>query len=96
MTTDFRTDPTRMTDMSTGTRGGTGAGRTMSIVGFVCAALALFFVPIVFGPAAIVLGILAYRKGDRLGVWAAVAGVVGLVGGIALGAWVMSNANTTT
>jgi len=67
-------------------------GRTLSIVGFVCAALALFVLPIVFGPAAIICGIVGWRSGDRLGVWAAVAGVLGMIGGIALAAAVVNNA----
>ena len=83
MGSDLRTTP-HTTGTSMQARG-TGAGRTLSIIGFVCAALAVFFLPIVFGPAAIVLGIVGYAKGDRLGMWAAIAGVVGLVAGIALG-----------
>jgi len=67
-------------------------GRTLTIVGFVCAALALFVLPIVLGPAAIVCGIVGWRSGDRLGVWAAVAGVLGMIGGIALAAAVVNNA----
>ena len=65
---------------------GSGGARTMTIVGFVCAAVALLFAPIVFGPIAIVLGVLAYRRGDRLGVWAAVAGGITMIVGMALGA----------
>ena len=67
-------------------------GRTLTIVGFVCAALALFVLPVLFGAAAIVCGIVGWRSGDRLGVWAAVAGVVGLLGGLAIAAAVVNNA----
>jgi hypothetical protein len=89
MGTDLRTTPTTSGDLTT-TRAGTG--RTLSIIGFACAAVSLLFLPILFGPAAIVLGIIAYRKGDRLGMWAAVAGVVCMVAGMALGVWYFSNA----
>jgi hypothetical protein len=67
-------------------------GRTLTIVGFVCAALALFVLPVLLGAAAIVCGIVGWRSGDRLGVWAAVAGVLGMLGGLAIAAAVVNNA----
>ena len=73
MSSDLHTRP-RTGDTSVTTRGGTGSARTMTIIGFVCAAVALFLLPIPLGVAAIVLGIVAYTKGDRLGMWAAIAG----------------------
>jgi hypothetical protein len=76
---------TRTSTTSGDLRTSSGTGRTLSIIGFVCAAFSLLFLPIVFGPAAIVLGIVGYRKGDRLGLWAAVAGLVCMVAGMALG-----------
>ena len=82
MSTDLRTTP--RTDSTVAHRDA-GGGRTLSIIGLVCAAIAVFALPIVFGPAAIILGIVAYRKGDRLGMWAVVAGVVGMLAGFALG-----------
>ena len=91
MDTDVRTTPHR-TGMDLDTRG-TGTARTLTIIGFVCAVVSLFFAPIIFGVAAIVLGIIAYRKGDPLGMWAAVAGVVGMIAGFAFAAWLLSNAN---
>lgn len=65
------------------------AGRPYVIAGFICAAVAVFLIPIVLGPAAIVLGIVAHRKRDPLGRWVIVAGVVGLALGLALGALVL-------
>ena len=63
----------------------TGA-RVCSIIAFVLAAIAVFLFPIIFGPAAIVLGIVGYAMGDKvLGKWAIVAGVVGMVLGFVLG-----------
>ena len=69
----------------------TGSARTMVIIAFVLAALGLFLLPIVLGPAAIILGIIAMRKGDPLGRWAIVAGVASLVIGMVLAAAVMSS-----
>ncbi|MGV9612039.1 DUF4190 domain-containing protein [Nocardia xishanensis] len=58
--------------------------QTMSILGFVCAALALVLCPILFGPAGIVFGILGHNKGEPLGRWAAIASGVALVAGLVL------------
>lgn len=58
--------------------------QTMSIIGFVCAALALFLCPILFGPAGIVFGILGHNKGEPLGRWAAIAAGVALIVGLIL------------
>jgi len=52
--------------------------RVCSIVGFVCAALAVPFAPLLFGLVAVVLGVSGAVLGDRpLGWYAAAAGVVG-------------------
>lgn len=71
----------------------TNDGRVYVIIGFVCAAVALVFLPIVFGPAAIVLGYVGKKKGDELGKWAMIAGAVGLVVGMIVGAIVFSAAS---
>ena len=39
-------------------------GRTFSIIGLICAIISLLFFPILFGPAAIILGVIARKKGD--------------------------------
>lgn len=96
MGSDLRTTPNN-TYSDTGMQARTDNGRTFTIIGFVCAAVALFFIPIVFGPAAIILGLVGRSKGDPLGTWAAVAGGVALVVGIVLGMMVFNaaqNANT--
>ena len=90
MSTDLRTR-TPMNDTMVDARGGTA--RTLTIIGFVSAAIGVFLLPIVFATAAIVLGIIAYRKGDNLGVWAAVAGLAAFAVNIALAAWIIDNAN---
>lgn len=64
----------------------TNAGRRYTIIGFVLAALGLLIVPILFGPAGAIFGGVGYAKGDRLGMWAIVAGVVVVVLWFALGA----------
>lgn len=75
------------------TRGTTGTARMLPILGFLCAAIAVVYFPIVFGPAAIVLGVVAQRRGDPLGSYAAVAGVVGLVAGVTLAAIVLGTSS---
>jgi hypothetical protein len=61
------------------------AARVCSIVAFVLAAIAVLFFPIIFGPGAIILGVIGYTTGDRvLGKWAIVAGVAGTILGFLL------------
>ena len=65
--------------------------RALTIASFVLAALALFFLPVVLGPIALVLGILGYVRGDRpLAMYAIIASVVGLLGGVLLGALLLN------
>ena len=66
-------------------------GRGFTIIGFVLAAAALLILPIVFGPAGAIFGGVGYSKGDKVGMWAVIAGIVGTIGGIALAAAVLSN-----
>ncbi|MET8653880.1 MULTISPECIES: hypothetical protein [Nocardia] len=55
---------------------------TLTIIGAVCAVLALLLCPILFGPAGIVFGYLAHKKGEKFGKWVAVASAVALVLGL--------------
>lgn len=55
------------------------------ILGFVFAGLGFLCCPIIFSVAGIVFGIIAYSKGDKLGVWVIVASVVSLIAGAAIG-----------
>jgi hypothetical protein len=74
-------------------RASSGA-RVMTIIAFVCAVIALFFIPILFGLIAIILGVLAANRGDKpLGWYAAGAGAAGAIIGMILGAIVYSAAN---
>ena len=90
MSSDLRTTPRTDTGVTTTTD---NSARTMTIIGFVCAIVAILFLPILFGPAAIVLGIVAYRKGDRLGMWAAIAGAVCMIAGFAIGVALFASNN---
>lgn len=58
--------------------------QVLSIVGFACAAVAVVFLPPLFGLAGIVLGIVGHTRGEPLGKWAAIAGVVGMIIGMLL------------
>ena len=65
-------------------RSATGA-RVCTILGFVCAVVAILFLPPGLGLVAIVLGLVGGMLGDRpLGWYAAVAGIVGGVLGMVL------------
>lgn len=63
----------------------------LSIIGFVCAAIALLFIPILFGIIGIVLGIVGHTRGEALGKWAAIASAVTMVGGMILGIIVVNS-----
>jgi hypothetical protein len=58
--------------------------QVLSIIGFVCAVVAVLFVPVLFGLAGIVLGIVGHTRGEALGKWAAVAAGTGMVVGTLL------------
>ncbi len=70
---------------------GTGA-RVCNILSLVFAAIAILFLPIVFGIAAIVLAVVGYSMGDRaLGKWALPISVVATILGFVLGYLAMSS-----
>ena len=73
--------------------GNTNTARVFVILAFVFGAVAILFLPIVFGPAAIILGVIGLRKGDPLGRWAVGFAVAATILGFVLGALVY-NANT--
>lgn len=47
--------------------GTTRAGRAFTVGSFICAAVALVFLPIIFGPIGAVRGFVGYSKGDKTG-----------------------------
>ncbi|SDK63017.1 hypothetical protein [Nonomuraea jiangxiensis] len=61
------------------------SAQVLSIIGFVCGAVALLFVPILFGLAGIILGIVGHTRGEPLGKWAAGTAGVCMVIGVLLG-----------
>ena len=80
-----------MTQM-TRTRGTTNAARICTILAFVFAVAAVLLSPLVFGLAALVLGLVGGYLGDRpLGWYAAAAGVAGGVLGVILNAIFLSS-----
>jgi hypothetical protein len=62
----------------------------LSIITFVLSAIAVLFLPIVFGLAGIVTGIFAVVRKERLGKIALIVAVVATIVGFALGALVMN------
>lgn len=58
--------------------------RPLAIAGFVLAVLALVIVPPVTGSLAMICGLTAHVKGDRLGFKAAIAGGIAMILGMAL------------
>ena len=83
-----------MTQVTTRRSGSITGARVCTIIAFVFAAVAVLFVPVVFGLAALVLGLIGGFLGDRpLGWYAAAAGVAGGVIGVILGAIVLNAAS---
>lgn len=60
-------------------------GRVFTILGFVFAGLAVVILPILFGPAGIVMGIVGHSKGDPRGKLAAILAGVGMILGFIVG-----------
>lgn len=67
------------------------SGREFSNAGIVCGALAFLLLPIVFGPAGLILGAVAKSKGDERAVVAMTVSALGLVVGMIIGAMVASS-----
>jgi len=63
---------------------------TLSIIAIVCGVVAVIFLPIVFGPIGIILGVIGKTRHERLSTIAIVVAVVGMVVGFILGAIVMN------
>ena len=61
------------------------AGAGYSIAGIICGAIALFFCPIVFGIAGLVLSGKAKSRGEPLASVARIVSIVGLIGGFVIG-----------
>jgi hypothetical protein len=46
--------------------------QVLSITGFACAAVAVLFLPVLFGLAGVALGVAGHTRGEPLGRWAAI------------------------
>lgn len=66
-------------------------GQTLLVVGWVCAVVSLCFCPLVFGAAAIVLGVLAKQKGQKNAVALIVCAALFMVFGIVVGFLLVAN-----
>lgn len=66
-------------------------GRVFTILAFVFGVVAILFIPIVFGPLAIVMAVIGMRKGDPLAKTALAVAIVGMILGFVLGAAIMSS-----
>ena len=72
----------------------TGKGRPFTIASFICAAVALIFLPPILGIVGVILGVVGRARGDRsLATWAIVASVACAVIGMILGAIIFNAAN---
>jgi hypothetical protein len=75
-----------MADMTPQATQPRNAGRIFTIIAFVLAVIALFFLPPILGLAAVILGIIGAYRGDKpLGWYAAGAGVACAIIGMILG-----------
>jgi hypothetical protein len=88
MTSPYGQSPTGPT--STNAPAAVTGTPVLSIITFVLSAIAVLFLPIVFGIAGIVTGVFAVVRKERLGKIALVVAVVATIVGFALGALVMS------
>jgi len=62
----------------------------LSILAIIFGGVSLLFLPIIFGPIAIVLGIIAKARKERLSTVGLIISIVGTVGGFILGALVFA------
>ncbi|MEV7536700.1 MULTISPECIES: hypothetical protein [Streptomyces] len=89
MTTHYSNQPTGQQPYGVPER--TGTNNVLSIIAIVLGVIALLFLPIVFGVIGIVLAVVAKTvRRERLAVPAIVVASVGLIGGMVLGALLVS------
>jgi hypothetical protein len=62
------------------------SSNTFSILAIILGGLALLVLPIVFGPAAIILGVIGITKKEKLAPIGLTVGILGMVVGIFIGA----------
>lgn len=55
-------------------------GRIYSIIGLICGIMGIIILPVIFGPAALILGLIARKKGDKkFGLWVAILGGLDII-----------------
>jgi uncharacterized protein YacL len=74
-----------MTMQPDGTAKPVSTSNTLSIIGIVCGAIAFLFLPIILGPAGLILGAVARSRNERLANVALIVSALGLVVGLILG-----------
>jgi hypothetical protein len=62
------------------------SGKVLSIIAMVCGAIALLFCPILLGPAGIVCGVVAKKRGESLATIGISVAAAGMILGFILGA----------
>ncbi|NJP88608.1 hypothetical protein HCN51_03900 [Nonomuraea sp. FMUSA5-5] len=65
-------------------RGPKVVDQVASVIGFVCGAVAVLYLPVLFGLAGVVLGVVGHVRGEPLGRWAAIAAGAGMLLGTLL------------
>jgi len=65
------------------------ASNLFSIIAFVCAGISVLLLPVVFGPAGLILGAVGLSKKERLAPIAMAASVVCMIAGMVIGVLVM-------
>jgi hypothetical protein len=74
-----------MAHVSPSPQAGASPGRVYVILAFVLGAVAVLFLPIVFGPVSIAMAAIGMSKGDPLGRWALAFAIAATIVGFALG-----------
>ncbi len=78
---------------TTNVQSGTSTARVCTILAFVFGAVSILFIPILFGPAAIILAAVGWKKGDPLARYALPFAIVAMILGFVLGAIAFSAAD---
>lgn len=81
---------TMSNELSSGTPSGQTSSNTFSILAIIFGGISFLFFPILFGPAAIILAVIAKTKNEKLANIALTVGILGTVFGFILGAIVWS------
>jgi hypothetical protein len=81
---------TMSSELSSGASSGQSSSTTFSILAIIFGGISFLFFPILFGPASIILAVIAKTKNEKLANVALTVGILGTVFGFILGAIVWS------